>query len=87
MHLGRFRTRALHEWVVLLMLPALALALRLLVPAGFMRSFGEIVVTASRMQAPLTAYVGAGPVQRFPRRLGAPVGRQRVAVARRRLPA
>jgi hypothetical protein len=39
MHLGRFRTPALREWVALLMLPALAL--RLLVPAGFMPSFGE----------------------------------------------
>ncbi len=39
MHLGRFRTRTQREWVVLLMLPALAL--RLLVPAGFMPSMGH----------------------------------------------
>jgi hypothetical protein len=38
MNLGRLRARVLREWVLLLLLPALAF--RLLVPQGFMPAFG-----------------------------------------------
>lgn len=47
MHLSRFRVRALREWVVLLLLPAVAF--RLLVPAGFMPDFGEGVTVTMQM--------------------------------------
>lgn len=39
MKLGRFRARVTREWVILLLLPALAF--RLLVPEGFMPAFGD----------------------------------------------
>jgi len=39
MKLGRLRARVIREWVVLLLLPALAV--RLLVPEGFMPAFGD----------------------------------------------
>ena len=39
MNLGRFRARVTREWVILLLLPALAF--RLLVPEGFMPAFGD----------------------------------------------
>lgn len=47
MRLGRFRARAIREWVSLLLLPALAF--RLLVPAGFMPSFGDGVHVTMQM--------------------------------------
>lgn len=39
MKLGRLRARVTREWVILLLLPALAF--RLLVPEGFMPAFGD----------------------------------------------
>ena len=47
MNLGRLRARELREWVILLLLPVLAF--RLLVPAGFMPSFGDGLAVSMQM--------------------------------------
>ena len=47
MNLGRLRARAIREWVLLLLLPALAF--RLLVPEGFMPAFGGDAVLTMQM--------------------------------------
>ena len=47
MNLGRLRARKPREWVVLLLLPALAL--RLLVPDGFMPAAGDGVTVTMQM--------------------------------------
>ena len=47
MNLGRLRARDAREWVVLLLLPALAW--RLLVPAGFMPAAGDGVALTMQM--------------------------------------
>jgi hypothetical protein len=47
MNLGRLRSRVTREWVILLLLPALAF--RLLVPEGFMPAFGDGVELTMQM--------------------------------------
>jgi hypothetical protein len=47
MSLGRLRACVIREWVLLLLLPALAL--RLLVPEGFMPAFGSDAVLTMQM--------------------------------------
>ena len=47
MKLGRLRARVTREWVILLLLPALAF--RLLVPDGFMPAFGDDAVLTMQM--------------------------------------
>jgi len=47
MNLGRLRSRTHREWVVLLLLPAVAF--RLLVPAGFMPAFGDDAAVTMQM--------------------------------------
>ena len=47
MKLGRLRERVIREWVILLLLPALAF--RLLVPEGFMPAFGDGALLTMQM--------------------------------------